>query len=75
MHEYITTIGLNAFSYCKSLKTITIPESVFSIEHSCFEFCENLTSITIPKNVTSISYNMFYACKFCYFFRKSDFNW
>lgn len=49
MYEYITTIGLNAFSYCKSLKTITIPESVFSIEHSCFEFCENLTSITIPK--------------------------
>jgi hypothetical protein len=36
------------------LSSITIPNSVTSIENHAFAWCDNLASITIPKSVTSI---------------------
>ncbi len=55
-------IGSSAFSQCKSLTSITIPESVTSIDSSAFNSCTDLTSITIPASVTSIGSNAFAAC-------------
>ena len=49
----VTTIGNSAFENCGSLTSITIPESVTSIEDFAFS-CTSLTSITIPESVTSI---------------------
>ena len=42
--------------------SITIPESVTSIEKSAFSGCSSLTSIIIPNGVTSIGYYAFEGC-------------
>ena len=58
----VTEIGKNAFYYCRSLTSVTIPESVTSIGDSAFYYCDSLTSITIPDSVTSIGDYAFYEC-------------
>ena len=55
-------IDERAFLDCKSLTSITIPNSVTSIGGYAFSGCANLTSITIPDSVTSIGENAFYGC-------------
>ena len=55
-------IGSNAFEYCTSLTSITIPESVTRIGSSAFKDCTSLTSVTIPNSVTSIGSFAFYYC-------------
>ena len=56
----ITSIGHNAFRYCRSLTTLIIPNGLESIEGGAFEECESLISITIPNSVTNIGGNAFY---------------
>ena len=51
-----------AFNGCKSLTSITIPNSVTSIERETFSGCSSLTSVTIGSGVTSIGYYAFYGC-------------
>ena len=51
-----------AFSYCTSLTSITIPDSVTSIGEYAFLFCTGLTSVTIGNSVTSIGYAAFGNC-------------
>lgn len=55
-------IGKNAFSSCTSLKNLTLPKDITSIEQSAFFGCTGLTSITIPSYVTSISKYAFSGC-------------
>ena len=59
----VTSIGYEAFEWCKSLTNITIPNSVTSIGDGAFEECESLTNITIPNSVTSIEGYAFYSCE------------
>ena len=54
--------GFGAFSGCKGLKSITIPESISSIGRNAFKDCISLTSITIPHSVTEIEWEAFCNC-------------
>ena len=55
-------IGAYAFANCMSLTSITIPDSVKSIDMQAFLHCHNLLSITIPNSVTSIGQRAFDYC-------------
>ena len=56
-------IGEHAFSDCRCLKNITIPDSVTSIGSSAFSGCSGLISVTIPDGVTSIGSSAFSGCR------------
>ena len=58
----VVKIGASAFINCISLTTLTIPNSVFSIEDSAFSGCVGLTSVSIGNSVTSIGKHAFYGC-------------
>ena len=57
----VTRIGEGAFMECNWLKSVTIPNSVTSIESSAFYFTP-LTSIIIPESVTHIEEDAFGDC-------------
>jgi hypothetical protein len=46
----VVIIADNAFSGCRSLTSITIPESVMNIGDGALSFCRSLTSITVDEN-------------------------
>ena len=58
------TLGITggAFSSCRELTSITIPNSVTSIGEEAFNWCSGLTSIKIPNSVTSIGDGVFSGC-------------
>ena len=58
----ISSIGYSAFSGWIGLTSVTIPNSVTSIEGRAFAFCSNLTNVTIPDSVTSIGDRAFSYC-------------
>lgn len=58
----IITIGDDAFYLCRSLTSITIPDSVTRIGEWAFGSCHNLTNVTIPESVISIGKGAFEGC-------------
>ena len=56
----ITTIGDNAFSACKNLISIELPNSIRTIRAHAFSYCSNLVNITLNDNITTIDGNAFY---------------
>lgn len=51
-----------AFEQCKSLESITIPNSVTSIGDEAFGWCKSLQSVTISNSVTKIGDGAFRLC-------------
>ena len=59
----VLKIGHRAFcNGDRSVKTVTIPDSVKEIENGAFEYCRNLISVTIPNSVTKIGAGAFSKC-------------
>ena len=64
----VTFIEWLAFDNCRSLTSVTIPNSVIIIGDGAFFNCSSLTSVTIPNSVTSIAWSddgtigAFYGC-------------
>ncbi len=58
----VVSIGYDAFSDCKELTSITIPNSVTSIGEYAFYKCSGLTSVTIPNSVVYIGNGAFSNC-------------
>ena len=59
----MTKIGKSAFSWCKALTSVTIPNSVTEIGDSAFSECYALKSINIPNSVTEIGNYAFSGCE------------
>lgn len=58
----VTSIDRHAFSCCKNVTSVTIPNTVTSIGYDAFWNCQGMTSVTIPNSVTSIGSNAFDSC-------------
>lgn len=58
----IKNIGEYAFSNCRKLTSVTIPDSITSIGAGAFYYCTGLTSVTIPDSVINIGERAFYKC-------------
>lgn len=58
----VTSIGRQAFYFNPFIQSITIPNSVVSIDEWAFVGCSNLRTINIGSNVSSISDYNFFEC-------------
>ena len=58
----VKTLTDNAFMYCSSLTSVTLPAGVTSIGKYAFSGCSSLTSVTLPAGVTSIGVAAFERC-------------
>ena len=62
-NEYtITTISKKAFTNCKNLTSILIPNSITSIQNGAFNNCTSLKSITFPESITIIDNSICMSC-------------
>lgn len=59
--QVVTGIGHMAFSDCKNITEVTIPESVTEMGMAAFIRC-GLRRVTIPKSIKIINYFSFYYC-------------
>ena len=60
--EGVQWIGCGAFSECKSLMFLSLPDSLFSIGEGAFRLCTSLQAILIPDHVQEISSSAFSDC-------------
>jgi len=58
----VTVIGNYAFSGCKGITSVVIPDGVTSVGHSAFKGCKELTNIFIPGSVRSFASGCFSGC-------------
>jgi len=57
----LTEVGKYAFTDCKALSTIVIPEGVTKLDVGCFHYT-NITSIRLPNSLEVIESNAFRQC-------------
>lgn len=62
LHEKTKFIASSAFSECRSLKSIQIPDEVISIGNNSFYFCVNLQYVILGKQVSQIERGAFGNC-------------
>lgn len=60
--EGTTTIA-GGFFLCRSMTSVTLPETVTVIEPAAFYLCENLETVTFPEHLAVIGKTAFLGCK------------
>ncbi|MDD6488795.1 MAG: leucine-rich repeat domain-containing protein [Clostridia bacterium] len=63
--DSVTVIGDKAFEYCETLTSVTMPDSVSSLDgndSSTFIGCDKLTDVKLSNNIPVITGRMFYGC-------------
>ncbi|MCI5656745.1 MAG: leucine-rich repeat domain-containing protein [Candidatus Pseudoruminococcus sp.] len=61
--EYgVTSIGTGAFSDCKNLHSISIPDSITEINGLAFYNCTELVNINLPDGISKIQTSTFETC-------------
>lgn len=58
----ISELGEDAFYYCTSLQSISVPEGIELLDGSVFGNCTSLKSVTLPSTLTQIGASCFYNC-------------
>ena len=58
----ITSLPDAMFGYCRSLKSVTLPDALTVIAGSLFNGCDSLQSVSIPAGVTDIGSDAFEYC-------------
>lgn len=58
----VTTIGSQAFRGWNGLRSVTIPNSVRTLDYGAFADCTSLTSVTLPGSLASIGTYAFENC-------------
>ena len=61
--ESVRVIGSEAFSGCRALEWIELPDEMDEIGDSAFYGCEALTSAAIPEGITELKTAVFRNCK------------
>ena len=60
--EGVTSVGSQAFPYCRNMVSATLPNSLTSIKDRAFAECNNLKNIYLSENIVHIGYEAFYNC-------------
>jgi hypothetical protein len=58
----VTSIAVSSFSYCSSLRDVTIPASAVTIGGYAFSNCSSLSIISLPSTVSTIGNGAFQYC-------------
>lgn len=58
----ITYIGFQAFSYCKSLSSVQLPDTLTGIGQHAFTGCISLPSVSLPSSVVYLGNSAFEGC-------------
>lgn len=59
----VTSIGMEMFSYCNNLTSLSLPSTLKNIDTYSFVGCKSLTSVVIPNGVTNIGSSAFLRCE------------
>lgn len=58
----ITEVARNAFSFCSSLESISLPDTVVSVGRAAFQQCNGLQYANIGNSVTNLGQSAFVNC-------------
>jgi hypothetical protein len=57
----LTSVGIEAFAYCKLLEEVVFPDTLKSIEMLAFEHCPNLERVNFPPSLETLGAGAFNA--------------
>ena len=58
----VTDIGVEAFCFCRGLKTVNLQEGLVSIQEWAFGFCNSLEILHLPDSVAKLGSFVLYGC-------------
>ena len=61
--ESMTVLNANAFSNCRLITSVIVPDNIHSIADYVFYNCFKLKEIILPAKLTKIGYRCFYQCR------------